>query len=748
MGIGSAPRVLIVDNIDSFTHNIAHLVASVTGEEPVVIANDDYGPDAVADLLDQFTHVIIGPGPGTPHNPADVGICPAVLAACAARSVPVLGICLGLQLMAVVEGGRVSRAPEPMHGLESLVTHTGDAMFEDVPSPFTVVRYHSLAITELPEALEVTARSEDGVIQAIRHRTHPFIGVQFHPESIRSDAGRLIIGTFLGIDLAPGSGTSAAQTGGPAPRRAPVGTPTAHPTHRLALEGPIPLTADGDALFRALYADDDTAVWLDSNSHDARAEISVMGALDGPDSHVITHSAHASGPGGSRVGKTRLRWADGSDTIRTGTTLAASARHQLAQIRVAPRTDEQEELPRALAEFQLGYVGFLGYGLKAETLGLPDQAPASTPDAHLLFLQRAVVIDHREQTIWLAELERIPGPAADDPAARREPWRVSSRRLIESVLAAGPAEPAAPAAVGGSAAAAADRAPLTDADVEAAITLRHDADAYRALIGRCQELIDRGDSYELCLTNEAEFTRDALGCDPADLDPLAVYERLRTIAEVPFGALLRCGDFSVIGASPERFIEVRSDGVIESRPIKGTARRGRTPEEDEQLCSALLASRKERAENLMIVDLVRNDLARVSDFGSVHVPSLFAIESFATVHQMISTVRGTLRGDCDALDVLTATFPGGSMTGAPKVRSVEILDELEQGPRGVYSGAIGWLSTNGSASFSIVIRTITAERDRVAFGVGGAITRLSTADEEFTETLIKARTVVDAVTRR
>ena len=207
----------------------------------------------------------------------------------------------------------------------------------------------------------------------------------------------------------------------------------------------------------------------------------------------------------------------------------------------------------------------------------------------------------------------------------------------------------------------------------------------------------------------------------------------------------------MLGCSPERFVSVDGAGLVEARPIKGTRPRGATPEEDAALAADLLAAQKDRAENLMIVDLLRNDLHRVCRAGSVHVPEIFAVESYATVHQLVSTVRGRLADGMGPTDVLRACFPGGSMTGAPKVRTMEILDRLEGAPRGIYSGAVGWIGVDGSMDTSIVIRTATWQADGrgpggdVTFGVGGAVTALSDPAEEYAEMLTKARSILRAI---
>ena len=262
------------------------------------------------------------------------------------------------------------------------------------------------------------------------------------------------------------------------------------------------------------------------------------------------------------------------------------------------------------------------------------------------------------------------------------------------------------------------------------ITLRHDRERYLALIEECLREITAGESYEVCLTNmiETDLTTDPWSC----------YQFLRRTSPVPFGALLSFGSLSVLSTSPERFLRVRRDGVIESKPIKGTRPRGRTPAEDAALAADLAASEKDRSENLMIVDLVRNDLGRCSRVGSVRVPRLFDVETYATVHQLVSTVRGELRPGRSAVDCVRAAFPGGSMTGAPKIRTMSIIDTLEAGPRGVYSGAIGYFSLSGAADLSIVIRTLVARDGRAKYGVGGAIVALSDPVAEYEETAVKA----------
>ncbi|GAB2559069.1 aminodeoxychorismate synthase component I [Spirosoma aerophilum] len=264
-------------------------------------------------------------------------------------------------------------------------------------------------------------------------------------------------------------------------------------------------------------------------------------------------------------------------------------------------------------------------------------------------------------------------------------------------------------------------------------------DEYQATVGRIQEHIRAGDVYELnyCIEFFAENTQ---------LDPLATYHALNERSPMPFSSFLKIGDHYVIGASPERFLK-KSDRRVLSQPIKGTVRRGQTSEEDDALRAYLFHSEKERAENLMIVDLVRNDLARSAETGSVQVDELFGIYGFQHVFQMISTVSMTLRPSVSWAEAIQNAFPMGSMTGAPKVRAMELIDELEVSRRGVYSGAIGYITPEGDFDFSVVIRTLLydAQRRYASFSVGSAITYDADPAQEWDECLLKAKAIRDVL---
>jgi para-aminobenzoate synthetase component 1 len=350
--------------------------------------------------------------------------------------------------------------------------------------------------------------------------------------------------------------------------------------------------------------------------------------------------------------------------------------------------------------FALGWVGWLGYELRGTTMDAPVTRASRYPDAAMMFVDRALAFDHGTREVWLL------GLGAD--------WSGDLAAWRDTTLAAlGRAEPPSPA-----------RNPPATA------TWQTGDEEYLRRIAACQHAIREGDAYQLCLTTEASV--------PGAFDPFATYLALRTSSPAHHGGLIRVGDVALLSASPEQFLSVSPGGVVESRPIKGTRGRGDTERADAALRAELLASDKERAENLMIVDLMRNDIGRVSELGSVVVPELFAVETYEHVHQLVSTVRGRLDPALDALDAVAACFPAGSMTGAPKRSATAILDALEGRARGIYAGAFGYLGLDGRVDLAMVIRSIVLDAHGATVGAGGGITALSVPSEELAEVRLKA----------
>lgn len=356
--------------------------------------------------------------------------------------------------------------------------------------------------------------------------------------------------------------------------------------------------------------------------------------------------------------------------------------------------------------FRLGWVGWLGYELRGESLGVPVTTPALTPDAAWLWVDRVIVFDHEFQSLSVLALgESWTGELAQ--------WREQIAALVETAATRTPAPVP----------------PVPPAPTPVAVWRDSDSD-YLEMIAACQRSIVEGDAYQLCLTTSVHVDRAA--------DPVSTYLALRQANPSHHGGFMQVGQIALLSSTPEQFLAIDPAGLIETKPIKGTRRRSTDPTEDQQLAAELLASDKERAENLMIVDLMRNDLGRVCEVGSVMVPKLFTVESYATVHQLVSTIRGQLRPDVSPVDAIKASFPAGSMTGAPKHSATLILDSLERAPRGIYSGVFGYVGLDGAVDLAMVIRSIVMDARGSTIGTGGGITALSVPEEELAEVKLKA----------
>ncbi|MER5212270.1 aminodeoxychorismate synthase component I [Streptomyces sp. NPDC002838] len=697
-------KTLLIDNYDSYTYNLFQLIAEVNGEEPVVVLNDA-AVDRIPDLVG-FDNVVISPGPGSPAESRDFGISARVLAE---SPIPVLGVCLGHQGIALGERGRIAPAPEPRHGHLSTVRHDGQDLFQGLPQDFTAVRYHSLAVREpLPEALEATAWAEDGVLMGLRHRSRPLWGVQFHPESVLTEYGHRMLVNFRNLTAERARKLRTKNTAVPAPADVPRRTATAAAPATATIPRPrraggpgyrlhtrrIATAVDAEAAFTRMYAASERAFWLDSSLVEpGRSRFSFFGDGSGPLAEFVRYDVEAGRCEIERVGRPPRK-------VRAS--VFDYLKRQLANRRV-----DADGLP---FDFTGGYVGYFGYETKADC-GSPNRHRSELPDACWLFADRLIAVDHQEGFTYAVCL------AEDTPRAAREAadWLESALAQLTFVSA----ETDQP------------RQPLPgEADPDAAEPwLVRDRATYLADIEACQRELRAGTSYEVCLTNSARL--------PAPPDAYEFYRVLRRVNPAPYAAFLRFGDLDVAGSSPERFLRITRNGVAEARPIKGTAPRSEEPEEDARLRDALAADAKTRAENLMIVDLLRNDLGRVCRTGTVRVPRLMATETYATVHQLVSTVEGRLREGTDAVDSVRACFPGGSMTGAPKLRTMEIIDSLETEARGVYSGALGYLGCGGGADLSIVIRTAVLADGLMHLGAGGAIVLDSDPAAEYDEMLLK-----------
>lgn len=464
---------------------------------------------------------------------------------------------------------------------------------------------------------------------------------------------------------------------------------------------PLPFAVNCEEAYPLLTGGAEYSFWLDSAREESPMSVaSYVGVVPAQLSPLRVDSARAAAESGGEDPFAQLE--------------AALARAP----RVHPDTAAATGLPAGLRG---GYVGYFGYEARA-AMGLEHGHPvpgylpaheAPTPDSLWLPAVRYLVHEHAR-----------PGAAARSWLVGDESWCEAAERLLS---AAG--ERASEIA--------SDSTPVNTPELtEPLLFPAPAAEAYMDSVRASQHEIYEGNSYEVCLTAQTS----ARIPNPSPELFFELYRRQRAHNSAPYAAYLRCGDFSVLSSSPERFLSVDTHRNAQTKPIKGTVPRGATPEEDAAAAAWLRTDEKTRAENLMIVDLLRNDLSTVSDPASVRVPVLMGVESYSTVHQLVSTVSSRLSEGISAVAAARACFPGGSMTGAPKPSTMQIIEGLEGRARGVYSGVLGFVSTDGSANLSIVIRTLVAhDEGTVTLAAGGAIVADSDPTAEYEEMLTKLR---------
>lgn len=389
--------------------------------------------------------------------------------------------------------------------------------------------------------------------------------------------------------------------------------------------------------------------------------------------------------------------------IRAGDESFALASEHLERMRNQVVDFPEQKIPFS---FRPGLVGYLGFELGDE------KSNGVHPKSEFMIVDRAMVFDHSEKAMYFIGLFQ----------SREEFLEWYRAALLRLTL------------VGGETVSFLQ----STADPKLiSVKLRHSKEEYIELIRTAKDRIARGDVFQLCLTNQISIELEA--------NALKTFITLREKNPAPYGGYLKLGGVEIASSSPEQFLKVSSQGQLSSKPIKGTRPRSPDAKEDSKIAAELASNEKERAENLMIVDLMRNDFGRVCEVDSITVEKLFDVESYATVHQLVSTISGKLSAGQSSTSALAACFPAGSMTGAPKIRALEILKDLEKGPRDIYSGAFGFLGFDGSAEFGMTIRTLVFEGGSATLGVGGGITIDSDPVGEFEETMLKARALMEAI---
>ena len=620
--------------------------------------------------------IVISPGPCTPdQSPLSLAIIEHFMG-----TIPILGVCLGHQAIGQFFGGKVVKAKRPIHGKTTPIRHDQLGVFTDLVNPLEVTRYHSLIIerSSLPEELLITAESDDGEIMGIRHKVHPIEGIQFHPEAILTQSGHQLLKNAL------------------------LNAKMWRLHHATApwIVKPLSVSMPPYRLFSA-FKDTPSPFFLDSgNDYKALGRYSYMGS-----SPFLEASAYPD----------HLELFQVDCPQRDKIPL-----HKSESLNFLNDTQRKYHVLHSPFPFSGGAVGFFSYDLKDELESLPSQTSddLNLPLWRFAWYDGIVIYDHFQEKYWITAcgIDEDGRCHADLAQTRIE----SLEKTLYAYLPVQRDEPE-------------DLLRMTDQPNSnfAPITPSVSHAQYLSDLQRVIDYIYAGDIYQANLTQRFSMAWEG--------DTWDLYSQLHRQNPAPFAAFLPYSDFQILCSSPERFIRIQPDGQIETRPIKGTRPRGKSPTNDQALALELQNSPKDRAELTMIIDLERNDLGRICKFGTVKVTDLIKLEKYPTVWHLASTVTGQLTLGLEPSVIIQAVFPGGSITGAPKIRAMEIIEELELYKRGLYTGSIGYMSFDGAWDFNIVIRTILLKDGKAYVHVGGGIVADSIPESEYIETLDKAK---------
>lgn len=821
------PRLLFVDAYDSFAQNIVVLFRDALDAEVTFTTIDDklFGDLSDGDFtryLQQWDGVIVGPGPGNPINPADVGWSTRLWTLSEQDLVPVLGICLGFQSLCLAFGAQIRRLKEPKHGIIGSILVKGNSILtgKDVDDTYKVTHYHSLTVhaegepnhpwSSLRDCPELTTLAWDftdevngPILQAVRHKIKPFWGVQYHPESICSENGPLLARNWW-EEVSKWRDAAGRSTNHyrrelvyPSSLSLPV-SPCNQPAPTDGILDFIRYSGVGELGGEVAYSSLTSRLLTVENICRAlnlmKSEVVVLESgtsRDGTPLH--THTGRTSIIGIISEQSSRLQYSCSARKV--------NITYPKSGYELSLRSSDPWPLLTFWAEHSRGHggavdspfwgglMGFVSYEAGLQTsLGLgPEQRPVhisddgngqKRPDIAFVHIRKSIVIDHTSGTVYVQILRRLHDPI----------WLEATTTALSNLdNTCGEEEKTN----NGTVASLFAESKQCDAFRTQTAASRPSKQRYWNNLRSCDEEIRAGNSYELCLTDQSSVRTRISGL--ANDYAWSFYRSLVQRNRAPFSAFLRLQikdqGVTIVSSSPERFLSWNRSGLCEYRPIKGTVKKG--PGMTLEKATQILSTSKEIAENLMIADLIRHDLNSVPGIKDVRVPGLFQIEEYATVYQLVSVIQGNLpqpqspansveaesthrhlktsqgvsngtaglpevTNQSTGIDVLRRSLPPGSMTGAPKLRSCQILQGLEQKPRGIYSGVLGYLDCGGGGDFSVVIRTAYSWDDEDQLdsdgsvtkswyvGAGGAVTAQSTLQGEWDEMLAKADTILNA----
>ncbi|MCJ1283373.1 para-aminobenzoate synthase, (PABA) [Xylographa opegraphella] len=798
------PRVLFLDAYDSFSNNIIALLERQCNVHVTKVSIDAVITD-LEDYLSTFAAIVCGPGPGHPNRPNDVGLFKDVWALTDDNIIPVLGICLGFQSLAYELGASVICLPQPRHGIRTCVTTSSTFIFENIPEVHTV-QYHSLHAvlgedtgtdpkdTRLwkpsllcpdiqPLAWDFSGqagmhskfhKNPHSILMAIKHKDKPYYGVQFHPESICSDpSAQLVVANWwrsasewlsckrpirlLAFDssgsdrfrplvrvpnLESGDNSQMTRSGSSASTRSSASSAITSISicetqehYPKLVSTSLPMRAlNIPSICNALDLSKDECIILDSEMRQLPqlGVFSIIGTVL-PRTKKIMYSVGAKEAILQQGVKEELIDLDDYEG-----NIFSFIKTFMRKYKIDTNTDRV---------FCGGLMGYITYEAGLETIKVPVSAQSSGPDICFAFVECSILIDHKQQTVHVQVLQM----EEHDHEADR--WVTKTVNILENLSKQKPTPTP-------------DIQSHTLSEAMRRRTLPMESE-YKVKIARCQQEIAAGNSYELCLTDQ---TSVSLGDEISSWD---MYVKLRQSNPAPFAAYVRLGPLTLLSTSPERFMnwsrfqkssnglensEPESASTCQFRPIKGTVKKNQARRDGtihhvtHHEATEILKTQKEQAENLMIVDLIRHDLYGVC--RDVCVKSLMVVEEYESVFQLVSVIEGEIYkstrslpstpDEISGIDCLATSLPPGSMTGAPKRKSCQLLREIEnEKPRSVYSGVLGYMCVSGKGDFSVIIRSLykwdSPEPDHSTWkiGAGGAITTLSTEDDEWEEMLTK-----------
>ena len=619
--------------------------------------------------------IVISPGPCTP---SESPLSLTIIEHFMGR-IPILGVCLGHQAIGQFFGGKVVQAKRPIHGKTAPILHDQQGVFTDLVNPLEVTRYHSLVIerSTLPAELLITAESDDGEIMGVRHKALPIEGIQFHPEAILTQSGHQLLKNAL------------------------HNAKMWRLQHAVApwIVKPLSVSAPPYLLFSA-FKEYPSPFFLDSgNDYKELGRYSYMGSS--PFLETTAYPDHL-----------ELFWLNRSHREMIPLQKSES-------LSFLDDSQRKYHVPHSPFPFSGGAVGFLSYDLKNELESLPNDTSddLTLPLWRFAWYDGIVIYDHFQEKYWITAcgIDEYGTCHADLAQERIE-------RLEETLYPFVPEQPDEPDDLKNMTSSPPPLTPIAPSvshvqylsDLKCVIDYIYAGDIYQANLTQRFSMAWEGDTWDL-------------------------YSQLHKQNPAPFAAFLPYSDFQVLCSSPERFIRIQTDGQIETRPIKGTRPRGESLVDDQSQAFELQNSPKDRAELTMIIDLERNDLGRICEFGTVKVTDLITLEKYPTVWHLASTITGRLKRGLEPSAIIQAVFPGGSITGAPKIRAMEIIEELELYKRGLYTGSIGYMGFDGAWDFNIVIRTILLKNGKAYIHVGGGIVADSVPESEYNETLDKAK---------